>query len=127
MPIINVDDLMEFSDLFTVVEEPEHSKKKLLAYQQKYSICSDIFYNFFNQILGLDMGYANEDFNDWIYNYEMFVEAGGDVWELKKGMIANSGEVNSHDQWSLNCTLNRQASEEEKQSCFSSSINHIKH
>lgn len=32
MPIINVDDLMELSDLFTVVEEPEYSKGKLLSY-----------------------------------------------------------------------------------------------
>jgi hypothetical protein len=125
MPIIKVDDLIEFSDLFTVVEEPEHSKKKLLSYQQKYGICSDEFYNYYNQILGLDSFIGNEDFDDWVYNYEIFLEADGDIWELKREMISNSEEVNNFNPWDSECHLKRQASYEEKQPCFSSFIKYL--
>ena len=83
MPIINVDDLMELSDLFTVVEEPEYSKRKLLSYQEKYGMPSDVFYNYYTQMLGFAKVLNNEEFDDWAYNYEIFLEAGGDIWELK--------------------------------------------
>lgn len=119
MPIINVDDLMELSDLFTVVEEPEYSKGKLLSYQEKYGMPSDVFYNYYTQMLGLAKVLNSEELNDWAYNYEIFLEAGGDIWELKKETRLSNEEYRDITFWDSECNLNRQALCEEKLSSFS--------
>ncbi len=124
MPKININDLIDFCDLFTIVNEPDHSRKKLLLYQQKYGIGSDVFYNIYTQALGLD--FCNDDFVDWLYNYEIFLEAGGDIWEIKKEMFTNGEEVSTANQWDFNCILDRQASKEEKHERFSSLDKRIK-
>ena len=114
MPIINVDDLMDLDDSFIIVEEPEYSKRKLLSYQEKYKMSSNVFYNYY-----IRLGLANEEFNDWAYNYEIFLEAGGDIWELKKETRLSNEEYRDITFWDSECNLNRQALCEEKLSSFS--------
>lgn len=43
---------------------------------------SDVFYNYYTQMLGLAKVLNSEELDDWAYNYEIFLEAGGDIWEL---------------------------------------------
>ena len=119
MSMINIKDLADFSDLFTVVDEPEFSKGKLLELQNKYGMCSDEFYDYYSQNIGIDKFLDESDLSDWLFNFEIFIKAGGDIWDLKKDIFLNGVEVNNYNPWILNCNLDRQAIKEEKHTCFS--------
>lgn len=58
----------------TIVQQPEHAKKKLLNYQKKYGISTK---DFTLQMPNIP------DRNDWYFQYEMFLECGGQASELE--------------------------------------------
>jgi hypothetical protein len=67
-------------DLIKVVQQPEHSRQKLIAYQEKYGISTVEFVLWHKE--GIPLPITDKDCKDWQFQLEMFLAAEGDMLEL---------------------------------------------
>lgn len=69
------------SDLIKVVQQPEHSKQKLIAYQEKYGISTMEFIMLHKE--GIPLPIPDKDVRDWHFQLTMYVITEGDIMDLK--------------------------------------------
>ena len=67
-------------DMVKVVQQPEHSKQKLIAYQEKYGISTIDFVLWHKE--GIPLPINDKDYRDWQFQLEMFLSTEGDIMEL---------------------------------------------
>ena len=67
-------------DLFETVIEPDHSKQILLEYQKKYGMNSIIMW--FKYTSGQSLNISSKELDRWLFEYEMYRAAEGDIREL---------------------------------------------
>ncbi len=67
-------------DFIKVVQQPEHSKQKLIAYQEKYGISTVEFVLWYKE--GITLPITDRDCKDWQFQLEMFLATEGDMLEL---------------------------------------------
>lgn len=76
-------------DLFEVVIQPEHSKGILINLQTKYKISTKEFLAFYHE--GIPVPIPPEDIDNWLFQYELFIAAEGDLGELIEGFSSSNG------------------------------------
>ncbi|WP_054696408.1 hypothetical protein [Syntrophomonas palmitatica] len=71
---------MPYEDFVKIVYEPEHSKNILLELQQKYNLDTMQFISWYRE--GIPLPVEARDCRNWLYNFEIFIRAEGDIFEL---------------------------------------------
>lgn len=80
----DVDMNIQFHELFEIVQQPDHSRGKLLALQKKYKIDSLQFFSLYKE--GIDLPISEKDRDNWLFQLEMFISTDGDIFDLVDNM-----------------------------------------
>lgn len=73
---------LKLEDLIKIVQQPEHSMQKLIAYQEKYNISTLEFSLWYKE--GIPLPIPDKDARDWQFQLEMFIATEGNLLDLKK-------------------------------------------
>lgn len=69
-------------DLIKVVQQPEHSKQKLIAYQEKFGISTMVFVMLNKE--GIPLPISDKEIRDWQFQLDMFLATEGNMLELEQ-------------------------------------------
>lgn len=93
---------------FRVIQEPDHSKRALLDLQDRYQISTIDFLFLYKQ--GFEIPIPEKDVEDWLFEYEVFRAADGELTELLKNFRKMSETTDGcDDPFVLQDTLNGQS------------------
>lgn len=67
-------------DLVEVVTQPEYSKSKLLALQEKYNLDTIQAIRLYRE--GIPLPISSKDMENWLFQFDMFVATDGNIFDL---------------------------------------------
>lgn len=71
---------ISLKDLVEVVKQPDYSKQKLLAFQEKYHLDTVQFIELYGE--GIPLPINSRDIENWLFQFKMFLTSKGNILEL---------------------------------------------
>ncbi len=71
---------LTLDSMIKVVQQPEHSKQKLIAYQKKYEIDTVKLVGLLKE--GIPLPISEQELRDWQFQWDMFLATDGEILEL---------------------------------------------